>query len=449
MAPEIRYISLGPTDRIGPSAHYLRLGEWGVLLDAGLDPQENGETALPDFERIKDQPVNAIIISHAHLDHLGALPLAIRYFPRARVYMTPPTAVLSEKLLFHYLRVRERQLREQRKKAQQWYSPEEVEGILYLFQSFDYNFPFFVHGFQESDIQITFWDAGHILGSAGVEIHWRGTRIFYTGNTKKSSQFILKGAKYPPQTDILLLESTYGADEEAPRIKKAAEVNRFVRFLREVLRLGGSVLIPVFALGRTQEVLVLLHRLIMKDRLPAVPIYITGFGVVMNRVYDRLLHKVYPDYRLQRLRTITYQTLRGKHFRRPAVILATSGMMHPNTLSYEIAADFLTEGRNAIAFVGWADPETPGGSLRERKEERIRQIFGVSEIRCRIEVFRFSAHSHRQELLQLVKRLKPRTTILCHGELSALQWMQEQIRMLNRSPKVVIPEQNKVLRLEE
>ncbi len=447
MEAEIRYISLGPTDRIGPSAHYLRLGEWGILLDAGLDPAAEEESALPDFERIKNQPVNAIIISHAHLDHLGALPLAIRYFPHARVYMTPPTAVLSEKLLFHYIRVRSRQLQERRQKMTHLYSPEEVENILYLFQSFEYNFPFFIHGFQESQIQITFWDAGHILGSAGVEIAWQGKRFFYTGNTKKTSQFILKGAKYPASTDILLLEATYGADEEAPRIKKSAEVNRFVCFLKEVLNLGGSVLIPVFALGRTQEILVLLHRLIVKDRLPAVPIYLTGFGVVMNGVYDRLLHKVYPDYRLQRLRTITYQTLRGRRFRRPAIVLATSGMMHPNTLSYEIAADFLNERRNAIAFVGWADPETPGGSLREQKEERIRQIFGVSEVRCHIEVFRFSAHSHRLELLQLVKRLHPRTTILCHGETPALQWMWEKIRELGDQPDVIIPDPGEEIEL--
>ena len=351
----IEYIPLGDTNLIGASAHYLRLDDWGILLDAGLDPGDQGEAAIPDYERIQDQPVNAIIISHAHLDHLGSLPVAIRYFPHARVYMTPATAALSEVLLFHYIRVRQRQAAEEKVKLSPLFSASEVENILFLFQSFDYNFPFKIHGFQESQIEIRFWDAGHILGSAGVEINYRGRKIFYTGNTKSSAQFIMKGAKYPASADVLITETTYGADSRAPLVKKQAEIKRFSQFLNERLNLGGAVLIPVFALGRTQEVMMLLHRLIRRNKLPAVPVYLTGFGIAINKIYDRLLHKIYPDYDARLLRTITYDTLRGNRYRRPSIILATSGMMLPNTLSYEIAAGFLTERRNGIAFVGWAD----------------------------------------------------------------------------------------------
>lgn len=435
----IHYISLGSSERIGPSAHYLRLGDWGVLLDAGLDPAENSGSRLPDFDLIADQPVNAIILSHAHLDHLGALPVAVRYFPHARIYMTPASAALAEPLLFHYLKVQRKKALEERVPNQASYTESDVEQILYLFQSFPYNFPFRIHGFQQSDIEIEFWDAGHILGSAGVEIRWRGRRIFYTGNTRRSAQFLMKGARYPAGTDILITESTYGANAEAPGIKKSREVKRFAKFLSDRLKLNGSILIPVFALGRTQEMLTLVHRLLQTNQIPAVPIYITGFGISINRIYDRLMHKIYPSDYPQKLKTISTNTLRGKHFRQPAVILATSGMMLRNTLSYEIARDFLETPRNGIAFVGWADPETPGGSLRARKADKIRAVFAVESIACAVETFYFSAHSHREELLAMIRRLRPKATILCHGEQPAREWLRDRITKTALSERVLLP----------
>ena len=449
MKSEIEYMALGDTHRIGASAHYLRMGDWGILLDAGLDPHTSDVPILPDYDKIADQPVNAIIISHAHLDHLGSLPVALRYFPHARVYMTPATAALSETMLFHYLRVQEKRALESEIRFEPFYSMEEVENILYLFQSFKYNFPFKIHGFQESEIKVNFWDAGHILGSAGVEITWRNNRLFYTGNTKKSSQFILKGARYPDSVDFLITESTYGDDETAPLIRKQNEINRFAQFLQNRINLGGSVLIPVFALGRTQEIMVLLHWLIQQGKINPVPIYLTGFGIKISRIYDNLLHRVYPNFQPKLLRTIAYDTLRGRRYRRPSIILATSGMMLANTVSYEIATDFLTEVRNGIAFVGWADPETPGGTLRQRKQEKVKKVFGLVDLACAVDIFRFSAHSQREELLAMIKQLNPSITILTHGEVPALEWMRDNIIDRKLSAKTYIPEKLELIGLSK
>jgi Cft2 family RNA processing exonuclease len=447
MAKEISYMALGNARGIGASAHYLRLGDWGIILDAGIDPQRNSEEGLPDYQKLAEMPVNAIVISHAHLDHLGSLPVAIRYFPQARVYMTPATVALSEVMLFHYYKVQERKALLSQEKFNPYYTPQELENYLYLFQSFDYNFPFVIHGFQKSEISLTFWDAGHILGSAGVEIQWRNTKFFYTGNTKKSAQFILKGAKYPPNTHILISESTYGNNAEAPQLKKQAEIRRLTEFIVQKVKLNGAILIPVFALGRTQEILFLLYRLIAQRKIPAVPIYLTGMGVKINRIYDRLLHKIYPDFQPKLLRTITADTLNRRSYRKPCIILTTSGMMLPNTLSYEIAGEFLSDARNGIGMVGWADPETPGGSLRDKNTERIKNIFGVERLLCDIQVFYFSAHSHREELLQMIERLKPRKTILCHGDDTALQWMEKEIKERAICRDVIIPDMGDFLAL--
>jgi cleavage and polyadenylation specificity factor subunit 3 len=189
--------------------------------------------------------------------------------------------------------------------------------------------------------------------------------------------------------------------------------------------------------------MVLLHRLITARKISPVPIYLTGMGIKINRIYDRILHKIYPTYLPRLLKTIIYNTLNSRRFRKPSIILATSGMMMPNTISYEIASDFLSERRNGIALVGWADPETPGGYLRKKNRDRIRELFGVDKVVCGIETFYFSAHSNREELIQMIGRMKPATTLLCHGEPPALHWMKSRIMEEKLSQRVLIPVQGR------
>ncbi|NOX38908.1 MAG: MBL fold metallo-hydrolase [Calditrichaeota bacterium] len=437
----LKYCPVGAVSEIGASAHYLQFDRWGVLLDAGLDPHHALQDGVPAYDLLYDRPVNAILITHAHLDHIGSLPVALQRFPRARVYMTPATAELTEVMLHHYLHVQRKQAMERWQPYRPLYSEEYLDMIRYLFQSFDYEAPFWLHGYEESGLRFTFYDAGHILGSAGVLIEWRGRRLFYTGNVRLSAQFILKGARLPDSVDVLITEATYGADAEAETIRRSAEVKRFARHLSERLRMGGVVLLPVFALGRTQEMLMLLHRLRQKNQIPAVPIYVAGFGLAINRLYDRMLHKIYPEYHRGQLRTITFgRWSRGRHLRGPAILISTSGMLLPGSASFDFARQLAEDARNAIFFVGYADPETPGGLLREKKFEALKELFQVDRLECGVEVFRFSAHAHRRELLKLIKRLQPSQIILTHGEKPALQWMAEHIPDVLPDGQVLIPE---------
>ncbi|NIV14316.1 MAG: MBL fold metallo-hydrolase, partial [Aliifodinibius sp.] len=175
---KVNYTSLGAVSGIGASSHYLQLGRYGLLLDSGMDPNADGEEAIPAYDVIKDKPVHAIMITHAHFDHIGSLPIAIQHFPRARVYMTPPTAELTEQMLYHYLKVQQKKQREKVEPFSPLYTEEFVAKIRYIFQSFDYGWEFPLHSHEESGIRFSFYDAGHILGSAGVLIEWKGKRIF-------------------------------------------------------------------------------------------------------------------------------------------------------------------------------------------------------------------------------------------------------------------------------
>lgn len=437
----ITYCPIGSVEGIGASAHYLQFERWGVLLDAGLDPHHySAREALPVYELLNGRPVNALIMSHAHLDHIGSLPVALRNFPQARVYMTPATVALTDQLLYHYVQV---QRKREGKHAELLYNEPYLEAIRFIYQGFDYESPFPLHGQEESGLQFTFYDAGHILGSAGVLIEWRGLRVFYTGNTRRSSQFILKGARYPVErVDVLITESTYGANAAAEHVHRSAEVKRFAKQIGERLKMGGIVLLPVFALGRTQEMIAMIHQLRVKNRIPVAPIYITGMGLKINKIYDRLLHKMYPDFKAGTLRAMTFDRWQqGRKLRGPAILLATSGMMLRGTASFEFARELAASPRNAVYFVGYADPDTPGGLFRQQKHEELKTVFGLEEITCQVEIFQFSAHSHRRDLLTMIQHLRPRKVIFTHGERAALEWMEENTRKTLPKADTLIPRQ--------
>ncbi len=440
----LRYCAIGDVSKIGASAHYLQLDQYGLLLDAGLDPHSPPGEGFPDYDRLINHPVHAILISHAHLDHIGTLPVALRYFNRARVYMTPSTADLTEVMLAHALEVQRKQAQESWQSYTPPYTTEFLEMIRYLFQTFDYEDPFPLHSHETSGIQFTFYDAGHILGSAGILIEYRGKRIFYTGNVRISSQFILKGARLPQKVDVLITEATYGADAEAERIRRSQEVKRFASRLREHIQLGGIVLLPVFALGRTQEMLMLIHQLRQRGKIPGVPIFVAGMGLRINRLYDRMLHKIYPQYDRGLLRTITFgRWTKGRRLQGPAILISTSGMLLPNSPSFKFASQLARDARNAIFMVGYADPETPGGLLREQKRQELARLFQVDHLACQVDMFRFSAHSHRGELLHMIRRLQPQKVFLTHGESAALEWMVNAIHAMDPAITPIIPEKGK------
>ncbi|RMF56900.1 MAG: MBL fold metallo-hydrolase [Calditrichaeota bacterium] len=438
----IQYCALGAVEGIGASAHYLKFDRWGILLDSGLDPHLPPSEGMPEFDLIKSDPVDAIIITHAHFDHIGSLPVAIQNFSQARVYMTPATMELTEKMLFHALQL---QRRLGNSNATQLYDETFLDTIHYLYQTFDYLKPFPLHGKEESQLRFTFYDAGHILGSAGILIEWKGKRIFYTGNTRKSSQFILKGARYPePPIDILISEATYGADPIAESIHRKTEIRRFAKRLSQHLQWGGIVLLPVFALGRTQEMIMLIHQLRLKNQIPVVPVYLGGLGLRINQIYDRLLHKVYPEYNHGTIRSMVFDRWDlSKKIQGPAILISTSGMMYQGSPSFEYARELVSSPRNAIFFVGYADPETPAGLFREQRIEALTQLLQVERIACAVEIFHFSAHSHRRELLAMVKKMKPKKVIYVHGDAPALKWMLEETQKMLPDSEVIIPPHGK------
>ncbi|MDA0710735.1 MAG: hypothetical protein O3B73_11055, partial [bacterium] len=209
-----------------------------------------------------------------------------------------------------------------------------------------------------------------------------------------------------------------------------------------------------FSLGRTQEMLAQLHRMREQNLIPDVEIYTAGFGEVISKYYDRTMkytRRRDPDLRLQDLdiRPLSPGDIRkGPHLRSPSIILVSSGMMARNTMSYRLAEVMLSDPRHGIFFVGYIAPDMPGYPVQNARRGDMLQLGPLSPsqlVQCRIEKFHFSAHSHRQHLLKIVEKLRPRRVILVHGERGALGWLRETIRMNFPKTDVTIAEKGVTL----
>ncbi len=439
----LKYMAVSGIEGINGSMHYLDAGGGRVIFDAGLDTQ----APAGSVEKILDIPMepHAAFISHAHMDHVGALPELIRTYPSMRVYMTYPTVVLSEIMLVHSLILRQKLALSDDDKPD--YTLDDLELLFYLFQAQNYKKNFEIHRTPVLPFTFSFWDAGHILGSAGVQMNWNGKKIFYSGNFRLSDQTILRGADFPKEPiDLLIMEATYGADEKTYNYKN--ESKRLAEFIETRLKFGGVVLMPVFSLGRTQELLMNIALMRRRGQIPATTIYITGMGTKITKIYDRLMHKYDRKYPEVKLRPLAQHLMNRRKIKGPAIVLATSGMMLPQTYSNDLAQDFMKDPKNGIAFVGYVSPESPGYALRERAINQSVSDYSYSLRGCALESFNFSAHADAQELMQLVRQMQPRKIILCHGEQEAYESLKRKIEEEMPKTDVLIPEEGKLYNIE-
>lgn len=424
--PAIHYLPLSGIRGINGCLHYLEIEGKKILLDAGLDPEDPAHTiGLVKESGIKP---DAVIISHAHLDHMGALPEIILQSPHSRIYMTYPTIALVERMLVHHYKLTVRKSMEEWRKLQLSYTLDDLEQLFYLFQAFPLKKAFPIHHYFTENVQIRFFDAGHILGSAMVLVEYKKIKILYSGNFRLSPQSIMKGAEIPPgKVDILFLESTYGAENtENGNMDYQTEKKRFIRFINEKIRMDGSVLIPAFALGRTQEIIHLLTRELIQGNLYPLDIYVTGLGNAFTRIYDA--HRRFWQKKSDRDLKISVKKLNQPgNLPRKAVIIATSGFMKEGTHSLEIARKIMNDPRCGIAFVGYVDPDSPGYQLRQKQLAQLREESWLLR-GAEIQNFHFSAHASQHELLELVRQTQPSLVVLFHGDDDARTTLEEEIR---------------------
>ncbi len=438
----VRVTNLNPADTIGASAWLVETGGHHILLDAGTHPGEEGRSALPLYSKVADVDVEAIAISHCHHDHCGSLPVALQHFPRARVVMSELSYFLVERVLHNSVNVMKRQREERGIADYPLYHHREIDELSYLFQGFRYGH---VETWGSVDSKnpfgpsptVSFHHAGHVLGSAGLRVEHGRESLFFTGDVCFHDQTLTPKADFDGiQADVLILETTRGATETPADFSRDEEAKRLIAAIRSGLERNAGVLVPVFALGRTQEVLGEIALAMQRGDLKRQPVYIGGLGRVFTEIYDLVSSRGpnrRPDLNLHDaldLQVLEKNALEKiKHDGKLFVI--TAGMMSEHTLAHELALRMAPVEKHAILFVGYAAPETPAGKLRAAARGEPFQFSGNNDMlkrNCEMQIFDLSSHANREELVDFAVRLSPRSVILGHGDPDARAWIEADLR---------------------
>ncbi len=435
-------------NEIGANCYLLEVDGVRVVLDSGMHPKHEADEALPRHDLLGDLSLDGIFLSHAHLDHTGTIPLVMRRHPEAPVFATHATVDLADALLHNSVNVMTSKSEELGLTQYPLFTHRELDRMESQWRGCNLNRWFDVDA--EGRLRASFHHAGHILGGAGILLEGDGQRILYTGDVNFEDQSLMSKAELPEDDiDVLIIETTRGASPRDPEYKRRDEEIRFLQAIKACLEQGGSVLIPVFAMGKTQEVATLLHNFKKDGSLPDVPVHIGGLSTKMTMIFDRYAStspRRYPDFKIlsemdlviasksRRKRSLKYE---------PGHIYAlSSGMMTEKTVSNGFARKFIDNPANSLLFVGYADPSTPAAKIRQAKRGSMITLDPEQDdvkFDCELEVFDFSGHANRDDLLAYMKRVNAKKTILVHGDLAASKWFRAELQRDCPDMEVIIP----------
>lgn len=439
----------GAARTVTGSMHHVSVNGKHLLLDCGLFQGRRAES----FERNRNFPfdpttIDAVILSHAHIDHAGNLPNLVRNGFRGPIYSTPATRDLCNVMLYDSAYLNERDVEFLNKKHAKKHEPlveplyrrEDVDAALTQFVPVKYRRPTGVL----PGVAVTFFDAGHILGSAAplLEIEERGTtiRLGFTGDLGRKQMPILKDPESMGNVDWLISESTYGARiHEPPTGMKDSLLN----VLRRTVDRGGKVIVPAFSVGRTQELVYQLFQLCDGGELPSIPVYVDSPLAVnatdVFRKHEECFDQETLAYlqqnedpfgfgRLRYVRSVEEsKSLNDK--KEPCVIIAASGMCEGGRILHHLANN-VGESRNTVLIVGFQAEHTLGRRLVEKSPEV--KIFGdLYKLRAEVAILNsFSAHAGQDELLSYIGTMdkhRLQRVSLVHGELSQAEILRGKL----------------------
>jgi Cft2 family RNA processing exonuclease len=448
----VKFINLTRRTEIGANCYYLEAGGVRLILDCGMHPKDDGEAALPNWKPIEGRDIDAILISHAHQDHIGTLPVLMRRQPDARVFMSEGTGEIGSVMLHNSVNVMMRQREELGHTLYPLFTHRETERgseRWHFCQARQVCTPSGERVGKSEALTFEYWDAGHVLGSCGILLRAEGQTLFYTGDVNFDDQTVMRSAVFPEnEVDVLIMECTRGDNASPAGWSRESEEVRLAATLERTFQHGGCALIPVFALGKTQEALAMFHKFRRQELLGDFPIYIGGLSSKMTEIYDRRANQTRRHFpRLQLLTEVAPFVLNGQTIndaspRAGRVYALSSGMMTPKTLSNIFARRVLGNPQHSILFVGFADPESPGGVLRAAKTGdtiTLNPEEPAQTLRCHVEQFQFSAHASRESLVTFAKKLSPKKIVLVHGDPSAVEWMRAQLAAQLPGCEVIVP----------
>ena len=438
----IRISYLGGAREVGRSCLFLQTPESRILLDCGVNIASDKD-AYPYLEspEFNINDLDAVVLTHSHLDHCGFIPYLFKYGYRGPVYCTAPTRDVSALLLLDYVKI----MRSNGKEP--IFTIDNIKEMVKHTICLDYNEVSDI----TPDVRITLYNAGHILGSAMVHLHVGNGlhNILYTGDMKFGKTRLLDPAVTNfPRLETLMIESTYGGRENILQSRKECE-NEFADIIKRTIDRKGKVLVPVLGSGRAQEVLLIIEDLIRNNKLDKIPVFIDGM------VWDvTAIHTAYPEFLNNNIRKLIFHKDQNPFlsdiFKRvgsqkertqvleetgSCIILATSGMLVGGP-SVQYLKDLADNPKNSLVFVCYQGEGSLGRRIqRGEKEMSIDSNKEITQIKMEVNTIEgFTGHSGRKQLLNFVYRCdpKPKKVIVNHGESSRCLDLASSIHKLNR-----------------
>lgn len=426
----LKITPLGGASQIGASSILVQVDDTKVVIDCGV--RFEPDRPLPDLATLSATTIDAVLITHAHSDHTGGLPVLHDAFPAAPIYMTPPTLDLVRILQKDALKLMGLAERESEFPL---YSKAQVEGMLQCCLPVQWGKTISI-----GQIRATWLPAGHILGASMIYLETPYGHLLFTGDYSIKGQLTVDNLKLPPlPVDILVTETTYGNRLHEDR---GTSENLLIHEINEVIEREGRVLIPAFAIGRAQELLVILRLAIEQNRLPKVPIYVDGMVRSVSDVYHQ--HPSYCGRRLKYLMKKYGHPFFSEDIKRvddklrtkiatsqgSAIIIASSGMLSGGASAF-YAKHFIGNEKDAIFITGYQDEESPGRKLLELASKGGKgqlKLGGESfEVRCTFSAYRLSAHADKGEIMGLISKYSPRKVLLVHGDLPAKEELKKSL----------------------
>lgn len=447
----IRLTALGGFREVGRSCILMQTRDSNILLDVGLNVG-NPIDRFPFFEvpEFSIRDLDAVIISHAHLDHCGLVPFLYKYGYRGPVYCTLPTRNLSTMLQLDFIQICEKEGNPPP------YSKRDVK------QTVLHTIPLSWGKVTDiaPDIKLTLHNSGHILGSSMIHLHFGkgGYNFVYTGDFKFQKTRLLEKANVKfPRVESLLIESTYGGPQD--RIPSRQESERELRqILNTTLKRGGKVLIPVLAVGRAQELIIVLEEYVSKGLIDKVPIFLDGLiseataihtanpDFLSSDLKEKILHQGKNPFLSDYFSTVSSQDERLDIVQGgPCIILATSGMLIGGP-SVQYLRALAEDSNNSLIFVSYQVQRTLGSRLQKgfREFQYVDAKGRTQLVKVNLKIFTlegFSGHSSRSQISQFLRRIQPRPklVIVNHGEeskcVSLSTMIHKKLRKSTKSPK--------------
>lgn len=436
---EIKF--LGATETVTGSKHLINTTAGKkILLDCGLYQGLGKETdQLNRHLRVDPSEIDAVILSHAHIDHSGNLPLLVKQGFTGKIYCTPATEEVCKVLLLDSANIHENDIQyvnKRRKKEglsalEPLYTVKDAEKCLKHF----YPVPFHTDFAVNDEVSIHFTDAGHILGSAVTNItlsdeNNKKIKLTYTGDVGRYGDLLMRDPAPFPQADYIICESTYG---NRLHEKQEDAGNLLLKYVNETcVKKKGKLVIPAFSLGRTQEIVYHLNRLFNEDKLPKIKIYVDSplsasatkvmneHRHCLNSEVQKMLEEDPDPFGFEGLKYITKveDSKQLNESKEPCIIISSSGMMDAGRVKHHLK-QILPHEKNTLLIVGYCSPNSLGAKLMNG-ESPVR-IFGeYTEVKAEVHVITsYSAHADYDELLKFLScqdKQKVKEVFLVHGE---------------------------------